>query len=174
MLLKGKQIAVLAENFYEDLEIWYPLLRMKEEGADVKVIGSGSATSYNSKHGYPVNVDAAVDAVQVRDFDAVIVPGGWSPDLMRRYPAMVKFVADAHNNGTVVAAICHAGWLLVSAGILKGKTVTSFYSIKDDVINAGANWVDQEVVCDGNLITSRTPKDLPAFCQAIIAAVAAR
>ncbi len=172
MKLSGKRIAVLAENNYQDLELWYPLLRLREEGAEVKVVGTGSADTYTSKHGYPVAVDVAADQVSADDFDAIVIPGGYAPDLMRRYPAMVGLVRDAFQQGKVVAAICHAGWVLVSAGILKGRRVTSFFAIKDDLVNAGAEWVDEEVVQDGNLITSRMPSDLPAFCRAIIDALA--
>lgn len=172
MRLTGKRIAILAENNYQDLELWYPLLRMREEGAAVKVIGTGSATTYTSKHGYPVTVDAAAHEVSANDFDAIIIPGGYAPDLMRRYEPLLRLVRDAFQQGKVIAAICHAGWVLVSAGVLKGRKVTSFFAIKDDMVNAGAEWVDQEVVQDGNLITSRKPDDLPAFCRAIIAALA--
>ncbi|MFQ5811657.1 MAG: type 1 glutamine amidotransferase domain-containing protein [Anaerolineae bacterium] len=171
MSLTGKRVAILAENNYQELELWYPLLRLREAGAEVKVIGTGSAETYTSKYGYPVTVDAAADEVEAADFDAVIVPGGYAPDLLRRYEAILKLVREAHQQGKVVAAICHAGWVLISAGILKGRTVTCVSAIKDDVINAGATYLDQEVVQDGNIITSRTPGDLPAFCRTIIAAL---
>jgi protease I len=171
MNLTGKRVAILAENNYQDLELWYPLLRLREAGAEVKVIGTGSAKTYTSKRGYPVTVDAAAHEVEAADFDAVIVPGGYAPDLMRRYEAVLALVRDAHQQGKVVAAICHAGWVLISAGILKGRKVTCVSAIKDDVINAGATYVDQEVVQDGNVITSRVPTDLPAFCRTIIAAL---
>jgi protease I len=173
MRLKGKRAAILAENLYQDQEVWYPLFRLKEEGADVVVVGSGSATTYTSKHGYPVDVDKAAREVKAQDFDAVIIPGGYAPDLMRRYPDMVKLVRDAFEQGKVVASICHGGWMLASADILKGKTVTSFFAIKDDLVHAGATFVDLEVAVDGKLITSRKPEDLPAFCRAIIAALEA-
>jgi len=171
MKLKGKRIAILAEDIYEDLELWYPLLRMKEEGAEVKVIGTGSANQYTGKHGLPVQVDLSADQVRADDFDAVIVPGGYAPDRMRRYESLLRFVREAFEKGKVVASICHGPWVLVSAGILKGRTATCFFAIKDDVINAGAKYVDQEVVRDGNLITSRMPADLPAFCREIIKAL---
>ncbi len=172
MKLQGKRIAILAENMYQEMELWVPYYRMKEEGAEVKVIGAGGAKSYTSKHGYPVTVDAQAEQVKAVEFDAVIVPGGYAPDMMRRQPALVALVRDAAQQGKVVAAICHAGWMLVSAGILKGRKATSFFSIKDDLVAAGANWIDAEVVIDGNLITSRKPDDLPAFCREIIAALA--
>jgi protease I len=114
----------------------------------------------------------SVDKVSAEDFDGVVIPGGYAPDHLRRYPQMVQLVKDLFDGGKVVAAICHAGWLLASAKILPGRTVTSFFAIKDDMIHAGAHWVDEEVVTDGNLITSRTPDDLPAFMRAVIAALA--
>jgi len=169
--LAGKRIAILAENMYQEMELWVPYYRLKEEGAEVKVVGAAGAKSYASKHGYPVNVDVQADQVKAVEFDAVIVPGGYAPDVMRRHPAMVTLVREAAQQGKVVAAICHAGWMLVSAGILKGRKATSFFSIKDDLVAAGADWVDAEVVVDGNLITSRRPDDLPAFCRAIVAAL---
>jgi len=171
MRLEGKRIAILAENMYQEMELWVPYYRMKEEGAEVKVVGAGGGTSYASKHGYPVTVDLQAEQVKAVEFDAVIVPGGYAPDMMRRHPSMVALVRDAAQQGKVVAAICHAGWMLVSAGILKGKKATSFFSIKDDLTAAGAAWQDAEVVVDGNLITSRKPDDLPAFCRAIISAL---
>ncbi len=172
MKLQGKRIAILAENLYQEMELWVPYYRMKEEGAEVKVVGSKGAQSYTSKHGYLVTVDVQAESVSAVEFDAVIVPGGYAPDLMRRSPAMVKLVREAFQQGKVVAAICHAGWMLASARVLEGKTATSFFAIKDDVINAGATWVDQEVVVDGNLVTSRKPDDLPAFCREIVNALA--
>jgi protease I len=171
MKLTGKRVAILAENMYQEMELWVPFYRFKEEGAEVKVIGAGGAKSYTSKLGYPVTVDVQADQVKAVEFDAVVVPGGYAPDMMRRHPAMVALVRDAAQQGKVVAAICHAGWMLVSAGVLKGRKATSFFSIKDDLIAAGANWVDEEVVVDGNLITSRKPDDLPAFCRTIVQAL---
>jgi protease I len=171
MSLTGKRVAILAENNYQDLELWYPLLRLREAGAEVKIIGTGSAETYTSKHGYPVTVDAAADEIKAADLDAIIIPGGYAPDLLRRYESILNLVREAHKQGKVVAAICHAGWVLVSAGILKGRKVTCVSAIKDDVINAGATYLDQEVVQDGNIITSRFPDDLPVFCRAIIVAL---
>ena len=172
MTLKGKRIAILAENLYQEMELWVPYYRLKEEGAEVKVVGAGGAKSYASKHGYPVTVDAQAEQLSAVEFDAVVVPGGYAPDMMRRQESMVRLVKEAAQHGKVVAAICHAGWMLASAGVVKGKQVTSFFSIKDDMVNAGARWVDQEVVVDGTLITSRKPDDLPAFCREIVKALA--
>lgn len=172
MRLRGKKAVLLVENHYEDMEFWVPYFRLKEEGAEVTVVGTGSSRSYTSKHGYPVQVDKEAKEIDMSKYDAVVIPGGYAPDLMRRYPEMVKIVKDAHQTGKVIAAICHAGWMLASAGILKGKKATGFFAIKDDLINAGANYVDEEVVRDGNLITSRKPDDLPAFCREMIEALA--
>lgn len=171
MKLKGKRIAILAEDLYQDLELWYPLLRFREEGAEVLVVGSGRSKSHTGKYGYPVQVDKSAQEVKADQFDAVIIPGGYAPDLMRRHPAMVSLVRNAALKGKVVAAICHAGWMLASAEVIQGKTVTAFFAIEDDLVHAGANFVDQEVAVDGNLITSRQPEDLPAFCRAILNAL---
>jgi len=168
MLLKGKKVMILIEEMFNVFEFWYPFYRLKEEGAEVTVVGSGSAKVYTGKPGTQAKADASADQVASENFDGIIIPGGYAPDMMRRYPSMVKLVKDFFNADKPVAAICHAGWMLASAGILSGRKVTSFYAIKDDLINAGAKWVDQEVVVDGNLITSRTPDDLPAFMKAVI------
>ena len=171
MLLVDQKAVVLAEDMYEDLELWYPVLRLREEGAEVLIAGTGSSTNYTGLKGYPLTVDATVDQVSAEKVDAVIVPGGYAPDKLRRYPAVLRLVREAYEQGKVVAAICHAPWVLVSAGILKGKRVTCFYAIADDVRNAGADRVDAEVVRDANIITSRQPSDLGAFCREIIGAL---
>lgn len=172
MKLKGKKVVLLAENYYQDMELWIPYYRLKEEGAEVTVVGSGSSQTFTGKYGYPIQVDKEAKEIDMSGYDGVVIPGGYAPDLMRRYPEMVRIVREAHQKGKVIAAICHAGWMLVSAGILKGKKVTGFIAIKDDLVNAGANYVDEEVVIDGNLITSRKPDDLPAFCREMIGALA--
>lgn len=171
MNLTGKRVAILAENLYQEMELWVPYYRLREEGAEVRVVGAGGARSCTSKHGYPVAVDAQAESVSAVEFDAIVVPGGYAPDMMRRHEAMVRLVREAGQAGKVVAAICHAGWMLVSAGLLANRTATSFFSIKDDMVNAGCRWVDQEVVVDGNLITARKPDDLPAFCREIVKAL---
>lgn len=169
MSLEGKHFAVLVEDIYEDLELWYPVLRLQEAGAEVTLVGPEANKTYQSKHGYPATSDQSADEVTIDQFDGVIIPGGYAPDKMRRHEAMVGLVRDALNTGKTVAAICHAGWMLCSAGGLQHKQVTSVSAIRDDLINAGADWVDREVVQDDNLITSRTPADLPAFLKSIIA-----
>lgn len=168
MELKGKTILILVETFYNEFEFWYPYYRLQEAGAQVVVVGSGSAETYYSKAGLAVTVDTTAEKVAAADYDGVVIPGGYAPDHMRRYPAMVHLVKAFCEAGKLVAAICHAGWMLASADIIRGRTVTSYFSIKDDLVNAGGNWVDQEVVVDGNLVTSRTPDDLPAFMRAIV------
>jgi protease I len=169
--LTGKRIAILAEDHYEDLELLYPLYRMKEAGAEVSVVGMPGVDEYLSKHDYPARVDVAATEVTAGDFDAIIIPGGYAPDRMRRHPPMLDLVRGIFDKGGIVAMICHAGWVPISAGIVEGKRVTSVSAIKDDLMNAGAAWVNQEVVQDGNLISSRGPEDLPAFCRTIIAAL---
>ncbi len=156
------------ENLYEDLEFWYPYYRLKEAGADVTVVGTGSADSYKGKHGLEAKPQTTAERVAAKDFDAVVIPGGYAPDFMRRYPSVINFVKAMDAAGKPVAAICHAGWVLVSAGVVKGRTMTCFSSIREDIINAGGNYVDKPVVRDGNLITSRFPADLPEFCKEII------
>ncbi len=169
--LSGTTVAILAENNYQELELWYPLYRLREAGAEVIVVGPQSGETYKSKLGYPVRAQRGSAEITADDVDAIVVPGGYAPDLMRRDERLVALVRDAHAQGKVVAAICHAGWMLVSAGIAKGRRVTCFHSIKDDVIAAGGRYEDVPVVRDGNLITSRQPDDLPAFCGAVIDAL---
>ena len=171
MKLKGKKIAILSGPDYEDMELQYPLYRLKEEGAEVVVVGIGAET-YKGKKGYPVTVDAQITDLNATNFDAVVIPGGYAPDHMRRSDDLLAFVREIHDQGKTVAAICHAPWVAVSAGILKGRRATCVPAIKDDVMNAGAEYVDEPVVVDGNLITSRRPDDLPVFLPAIIDAIA--
>jgi protease I len=169
MSLEGKRVAVLAEDLYQELELWYPVLRLTEAGAEVVIVGTGSSNTYAGKHGYPVDVDAAASDVAPTDLDGLVIPGGYAPDRLRRYPAVNSLVREVFLQGKIVGAICHGAWVLVSADVLRGRTATCFSGIKDDVINAGAEYVDREVVRDGNLITSREPDDLPAFLREIIA-----
>jgi protease I len=173
MGLAGKRIAVLAADLYQELEIWYPLLRFREEGAETVAVGAEARKTYLSKKGYPVVADLSIADARAEDFDAVVIPGGWAPDTLRQDERMVEFVRAMDQAGKVVAAICHAGWLLCSADIVRGRQATCFKAIKDDMVHAGAKYLDAEVVVDGNLITSRMPADLPAFCREIIEALQA-
>jgi protease I len=168
MELKGKRIAILVDNIYQEMEVWYPYFRFQEAGAEVVAVGAKAGETYTSKLGYPIKSQKSYDEVRTTDFDGVVVPGGYAPDLIRRHSAANRFVYDMNKQGKLVAAICHGGWVLCSADILKGRKATCFFAIKDDVVHAGAKYEDAEVVVDGNLITSRKPEDLPAFCRAAI------
>ena len=165
---RSHKIAILVEDQYQVLEVWYPLLRLKEDNIDVRIIGTGTKQTYGSKEGYPINVDLSIDEADPKDFAGVIIPGGYAPDILRRYEKVVSFVRELYRQGKVVAAICHGGWLLVSADIVRGHKATCFFAIKDDLIAAGADYVDEEVVVDRNIITSRKPEDLTAFVKEII------
>jgi protease I len=171
MPVKPRRIAVLVEKFYEDLELWYPVLRLREAGHTVLIVGPKAGESFASKHGYPARSDTAAADVKADDLDAVVIPGGYSPDHMRRTPAMVDLVTQAARQGKILAAICHGPWMLCSARCLTGKKVTGFFAIRDDVENAGGIWVDAACVRDGNIVTSRTPDDLPAFMKGILEAL---
>jgi len=171
-MLNGKRVAILAEEDFEDSELIEPMRALKGTGARVLIVGSGSQETYRGKRGSAtVRVDATADKVKAEDFDAVIVPGGYAPDKMRLHQSMIDLIRKAHDLGKVVAAICHGPQLLISAEIVKGRRVTSWPSIALDLRNAGADWVDEPVVQDENLITSRKPADLPRFNKAIIKAL---
>ncbi|NUN11297.1 type 1 glutamine amidotransferase [Candidatus Micrarchaeota archaeon] len=161
------KIAIVVEDDYQVLEVWYPLLRFREEGFTVDVFGFDKE-EYDSKEGYPIEANRAFKELQAKNYDCVVIPGGYAPDRLRRYKEVVSFVREMNDRGKVVAAICHGPWVLASADVLRGKKATCFFSIKDDVVNAGAKYSDEEVVVDGKLVTSRKPDDLPAFCKAVI------
>ena len=163
------KIGFLVEREFEDIELLYPLFRFMEEGYDVVIIGPENKSTYNGKVGYPVESDTAAKDVNVEDFDALIIPGGHAPDYMRIIPTMVELVKKFHESKKIIASICHGPWVMISAKIMKGKRCTSYVAIKDDLENAGAQWVDEPVVIDDKIITSRTPMDLPIFCKTIIA-----
>jgi protease I len=167
MSISNKRVAILAEDIYEDLELWYPYYRLLEEGAQITIVGP-EAKVYESKHGYPAEATVSADKVGPDDFDAVVVPGGFAPDRMRRYPSILNLVRGVYEKGGLVAAICHAAWVPISAGIVKGLKATCVAAVKDDLMNAGATYVDEPVVVDGNFVSSRTPADLPQFLPAII------
>jgi protease I len=170
MSLKGKRVLFFAGPLYEDLELWYPKIRLEEEGAATTVAGVGEKT-YQGKRGYPVTVDVNVDQLDAASFDGLVIPGGFAPDQLRRFDKVLQLTREIYQAGKPVAFICHAGWVPISARILKGKHATSVRAIKDDMENAGVVWEDSAVVVDGNLISSRSPADLPQFCKALIAAL---
>jgi protease I len=171
MELKGRRAAVLVEQMYQEMEVWYPIYRLRDAGCDVTLVGPEAGQTYPSKLGYPAKSDRAARDVSADDFDLLVIPGGYAPDHMRRCPPMIRLVSAMAEQGKVVAAICHGPWMLCSTQALKGRKVTCFFAIKDDVINAGAKYIDAEVVRDGNIITSRKPDDLPAFMRTVIDAV---
>jgi protease I len=172
MPLTGKHILFFVAPLYEDLELWYPKIRLEEEGASCTVAGLGEKV-YQGKRGYPVTPDATVEEVESNDFHALVIPGGYAPDILRRYARVLQLTREIHDAGKPIAFICHAGWVPISAGIVKGRRGTSVGAIKDDLVNAGMAWEDSPVVVDGNLISSRTPADLPDFCRALIRALQA-
>jgi protease I len=168
MNLSGKRVAVLVEQMYQEMEVWYPVYRLREAGCAVELVAPEAGKTYASKLGYPAKSTLAASDALADQFAAVVIPGGFSPDYVRRSEPMLKLVRDIHAQGKPVAAICHGPWVLCSTSALKGRKVTCFHSIKDDVQNAGGTYVDQEVCIDGNVITSRTPEDLPAFVVALM------
>ena len=170
--LQGRTVLFFAAPLYEDLELWYPKIRLEEEGVRTIVAGLGERT-YQGKRGYPVTPDATVDEVSAASFDGLVIPGGYAPDILRRSRKVLDLTRDIFLAGKPVAFICHAGWVPISAGIVRGKRGTSVGAIKDDLVNAGLLWEDSAVVVDGNLISSRTPADLGAFCGAMIDALRA-
>lgn len=172
MRLANRRVIILIETLYNDREFWYPYYRLKEEGAEVTVVGPEAGGEYRANEGIVAKADQGMDAVEAKDYDAIIIPGGYAPDHMRRHPAMVALVREFDRAGKLVASICHGGWMLASADILHGRRVTAYHSIKDDLVHAGADFVDEEVVFDGNLVTSRSPADLPAFMRVIVAKLA--
>ncbi|MGJ5816477.1 type 1 glutamine amidotransferase domain-containing protein [Paludibaculum fermentans] len=168
MTLQGKKVAIFVDQQYQEMEVWYPYYRLVEEGAEVHVIAAEAGKTYPSKTGYPCKSDKSYDEVKPFDYDGVIAPGGFAPDFIRRHPASSAFIAQVDAQGKLVAGICHGPWCLCSANVLRGRHCTSFFAIKDDVVNAGGVWEDSEVVVDKNLVTSRKPADLPAFMRACI------
>ena len=162
-----KKVIQLISDKFEDLEVWYPVYRLREEGIQVDMVAE-TPGQYIGKYGVPCQVELTFKDIDPDEYDGILVPGGWAPDKLRRYPEVLNMVKRINDAGKPVGQICHAGWVPISAGILKGKTVTSTVGIKDDMTNAGATWVDEPVVVDGNLISSRKPADLPYYAKAFI------
>ena len=172
MQLKGKTIGILVGPGFEDLEFWVPYMRMIEEGAEVKVIGSHGAEVYPGKSGgLTAESGFGANEVTAEQLDALIVPGGWAPDKMRRDPHMLALVRNMHNKGKILGFICHAGWVAASAGIVSGKKATGSAGIKDDMENAGATWVDEPAFREENLVWGRVVNDIPHYCRELVAAI---
>ena len=171
MRLAGRRVIAMVEADFEDLELWYPVIRLREEGAEVVLAGMGEP-EYRGKYGLPAEPDAHVDDLDMADFDALLVVGGWAPDKLRRSQAVLELTRAADADGKLLGVICHGGWVPASAGILAGRTMTSTPGIKDDLTNAGATWLDEPVVVDGNLVTARRPPDLPQYGAALVEALA--
>jgi protease I len=168
MELKNKRFVAIIHQIFEDLELWYPVIRLREAGAEVVLAGEKSGNQYTGKNGVPATADIGYDDLNAEEFDGLIIPGGYAPDKMRRYPKVLEFVKQMDDAGKPIGIICHAGWVTISANILKGRKITSVGTIKDDMVNAGANWVDEQVVVDKNLVSSRTPADLPEYMKAYL------
>jgi protease I len=166
--LAAHRILMFVDDIYEDLELWYPKLRLIEAGAHVTVAGPAAEHIYHGKHSYPCRSDAAINDMDAADFQGLVIPGGFMPDKLRRDGHVLKLVRDFAQAGKLVAAICHAGWIPISAGVYRGVRVTGSLGIKDDLVNAGARWEDASVVVDRHFVSSRKPDDLPDFCAAII------
>lgn len=171
MRLSGKRVIYFVEEGAEDLEFWVPVMRLREEGAEVVVVGTGSKDEYTGKHGLTMKADTTADKVAMKDFDAVVVPGGWAPDRLRRYESVKRIIRDAHEAKKIIGIICHAGWVPASAGILKGHRVTGSSAIKDDLVNAGGTWVDEPAFRDGCMVWGRVVEDIPDFCRELVAAI---
>jgi protease I len=169
--LEGKSVVVLLAEGFEDLEFWVTVMRLREEEADVTVAGP-TTEPVRGKHGLEAKADVRVDEVDAGSFDAVVVPGGWAPDKLRRYEAVTSLVRKTFDQGKVVGQICHAGLVGISAGIVEGRRATGSLGIKDDLINAGATWVDEPALRDGNLVYGRVVEDIPAWCRALVEAIA--
>lgn len=168
MNLNGKKILAFVDEDFEDLEMWYPVLRLREAGAVVDLVGPKANTSYHGKYGVPLTTEFAFDDVESKNYAGLYVPGGWAPDKLRRYDSVLKLTQEFHQDEKPIAHICHAGWVLASAKICEGYTMTSTPGIKDDLENAGAIWVDQEVVVDRHIVSGRRPPDLPMFMKEFI------
>jgi protease I len=169
MSLNGKRILIFVGDDYEDLELWYPKLRLVEAGARVIVAGQLSDKVYAGKNGYPCKSDAAINDMNSSEFDGLICPGGWMPDKLRRDPKVLNLTREFAAAGKLVAAICHGGWIPISANVYRGVKVTGSPGIKDDLVNAGGLFEDASVIVDRHYVSSRKPDDLPDFCKGMLA-----
>lgn len=167
-------LLILVGDDYEDLELWYPKLRVEEAGVRCVIAGQRARHTYHGKHGYPCESDVAVTEVRGEDFDGLLVPGGWMPDKLRRDPQVLALTQHFAGSGKLLATICHGPWILISAGVCRGVTMTSTPGVRDDVVNAGAHWVDEPVVVSGNIVSSRRPPDLPMFAAKMVELLAAQ
>ncbi|MED4461338.1 type 1 glutamine amidotransferase domain-containing protein [Metabacillus fastidiosus] len=168
MKLEGKKILSFVHHEFEDLELWYPIHRLREEGAIVELAGEKANETYIGKYGVPAEADFSFGDINPAEYDALLVPGGWAPDKLRRFPEVIAIVQHMEENKKPIGQICHAGWVLISAKVLEGKKVTSTPGIRDDMENAGATWIDEPVVVDGHLVSSRRPPDLPDYMREFI------
>ena len=171
MTLQGKNVICLLDDEFEDLELWYPVYRVREEGASVLFAGPEKGRTHIGKYGVPAKADLSFDEVDSQAIDGLLVPGGWAPDKLRRYPKVLELVKEMDAARKPIGQICHAGWVLISAKILEGRKVTSTPGIRDDMENAGATWIDEAVVVDGHIISSRRPPDLPPYGKAFVEAL---
>ena len=170
--LIGRRVAVLLDEGFEDLEFWVTVMRLREEGAEVQVVGTSAGKTVRGKNALQATSDVAATDVKAADLDAVVVPGGWAPDKLRRHAEVTALVRDAYDHGKIVGLICHAGLVGISAGVVKGHRATGSLGIKDDLVNAGATWVDEPAFRDGNLVWGRVVEDIPAFCRELVEAIA--
>ncbi|MBP1904462.1 protease I [Paenibacillus turicensis] len=172
MRLAGKKVIAFVDEEFEDLELWYPIYRIQEEGAEVHLVGQEKGKKYIGKYGVPAEAQFSYEEIDGENYDGILVPGGWAPDKLRRYPKVLTLISEFHEQKKVIGQICHAGWVLISAKILNGVTVTSTPGIRDDMENAGAIWKDEPVVVDGHIISARRPPDLPPYGKALVDALA--
>ena len=170
--LIGRRVAILLDEGFEDLEFWVTVMRLREEGAEVQVVGTSAGKTVRGKNALQATSDVAAADVEAADLDAVVVPGGWAPDKLRRHAEVTSLVRDAYDQGKIVGLICHAGLVGISAGIVKGRRATGSLGIKDDLENAGATWADEPALRDGNLVWGRVVEDIPAFCRELVEAIA--
>lgn len=166
--MNNRRIIIFIENLYQELELWYPLLRLKEEGVETKLVGTGSSDLYSGRNGFPAKPEVTASSITSRDFDGIIIPGGFAPDYLRRYPAIINLVKETFQQGKLIGALCHGPSVLISADIIRGKRITGNRAIRDDIVNAGGEYVDFHTVVDGNILTAQGPNDLPVFMKEVI------